>query len=173
MVIRTVISGLKDPAKCKIVVNNNTVYDDYIFGNDVVHNFIVPSLPVNTLSIEHYDKKFGENRRWDQQELVVHDVMLDDVSIKPVWQKGTKEYFHQGNVIKDEVGMADMIFGFNGKYSLEFTSPVYDWIITNRKKIYSSSRDKVSSVDYYNREYTNVAEIERMIASIREKLSKI
>lgn len=171
--LKTVISGLHDKAKCRIVVNNNCVYDDFIFGDKVEHTFTLPLLKTNTLSVEHYDKKFGENRRWDKQELVVHDIILDDVSIKRVWQQGHKEYYHQGVVIEDPVGMADMMFGFNGKYSLEFTSPVYDWIIVNRKKIYSPFRDKISSVDYHNREYNNVEEIERMIASIREKLSKV
>lgn len=156
----------------RISFNDVVAFDDRWHGA-VNKQFLLPLAANNRLLIEHYGKRFGENRIWDQHEFILQELWLDDVPISKLWQSGKKLYYHKGEVLPDDVGPVDMVFGFNGSFEIEFTAPVYDWIIDRRKIVTSPVDIKISSLDYYNRQYTNHAEIQRMFASIDEKLSKL
>ena len=164
--------GINGDPLVRISINDAMAFDDRWHGSDI-KKFIMPLSTNNRLLIEHYGKKFGENRIWDQYEFVLQEIWLDDVPISKLWQSGKKLYYHNGETIPDDLGPVDMVFGFNGSFELEFTAPVYDWIIDRRKIVMSPVDIKISSLDYYNRQYTNHAEIQRMFTIIDEKLSKL
>ena len=156
----------------RVSVNDMVAFDDRWYGSDT-KTFLLSLGQKNRLLIEHYGKRFGENRIWDQHEFILQEIWLDDVPISKLWQSGKKLYFHNGKTIPDDLGPVDMVFGFNGSFEIEFTAPVYDWIIDRRKVVTSPVDIKISSLDYYNRQYTNHTEIQRMFSEIDEKMRNL
>ena len=95
----------------------------------------MPLQDSNNLILQHYGKQFGENNIWDtrsENNCIVEDravqlvrLEFDKVDIAPYLIK------HWPFKTDDAQHIATDYFGFNGCCSIDFTSPVYDWIITN------------------------------------------
>jgi hypothetical protein len=79
--IKLTVSGTwcHDWPKMKILLNNIIYYDDQVTDTiDVV--FEAPLQDNNSLIIQHYDKKFGQNGQWDTK--LVNDVIVQDRALK-------------------------------------------------------------------------------------------
>ena len=170
---RVKATGKQGDPLVRMSLNGEIFHDGRWSGDDVVKTYNLKLSDSNHLEIHHYGKRFGENRCWDQYEFVLREIWFDDVPISKIWKCGNKEYHHNGEIITDEIGPVEMVFGFNGIFSLDFTAPIYDWIIDKRKIIITPDKKKISSLDYYNREYTNHSEIRKMFARIDEALTRL
>lgn len=159
-------SGIYGNPFCRITYNGTVIFDDIWGEGKTLRKFLVDDLKDNIIIIEHHSKRFGENRVWDKQELHIHDIYLDDVGIKFIWQIGRKYYIHQDQLIEDPLGPVDMIFGYNGKVELNFKSPVYDWIIEERgKKV--TKRDLISILDSYNDPFIDDPKVDALLNEIQ------
>ncbi len=107
-----------------------------------------PVLTSNSLIIQHYDKKFGENGQWDtrsDQGQITHDraVQLLGLSLDQV--DVTKYVVDNCPLITvDNRQVYTDYWGFNGTVSLNFDSPVYDWIICHIVKPKTKDLDTLS-----------------------------
>jgi hypothetical protein len=120
---------------CLRIEGNNSIYfDGEIVGNKII-NFVIPANDYNQLTLCHYGKRFGENNIWDTR-INEHNVIIEDRAIKLVGlefdQVNIIEYLlthcyfvtESGDIVKTHY------FGFNGSLIINFTAPVYEWIIT-------------------------------------------
>ena len=171
MKINLNVKGTNGSPLVKVTLNNDTLFDSRIPEGPSTLEFISPLLDTNTLKIEHYGKQFGENRKWDTYEFVLCDILLDDVSIKTIWHNGTKVYIKDG-LTTDSVGLAEMVFGFNGYFEIQFTAPVYDWIISKRTKQSHTSMSQ-SKFQYYDSFYSHSAETLALLSKIKSDIDSL
>jgi hypothetical protein len=165
----------------KIIFNNTTLFDDKI-SNNVVLNFKVSALLNNTLRFVHYGKKFGENNIWDSNHqedcyIVIDDILLDQVSIGLETIHKLKFLTNWSN-IQLELNDADFIkkysvvdyssgkMSFNGTIDVNFYTPVYDWIIDQRFKTFTTSStyfSNFSSKWHYEKDIELINEIKNLM----------
>jgi hypothetical protein len=117
---------------CKIVLNRQVIYDGNIEGTQTI-DFNPELQHNNKLQITHYGKWLGP-RRYDTERpdpngpitadraiklegLIFNDVELVQYAaqIPFITDRGESWFTHH--------------FGHNGTWELEFTTPIYDWII--------------------------------------------
>lgn len=118
--------------KLRVTANQNIYWDDYVPGYKSIE-FDMCLADTNYLRIQHYDKCFGHNGRWDTQSH--NNVIVNDraIKIKHIWldQVELTQYLLQKWPMHTQEGkiFTDYL-GFNGHIDIEFDNPVYDWIIT-------------------------------------------
>lgn len=116
----------------KVVANNHTYYDQQVIDKKII-KFSLPAKNLNCLVLEHYGKSFGINGRWDTEsngDVIVRDravklikLELNDVNII--------KYITRWPLVTDQgESMPTDYLGHNGQITINFNSPVYDWIIT-------------------------------------------
>ena len=120
---------------CLRIKGNNSIYFDAEVNGNKVIEFVMPSNERNQLTLYHYGKRFGENNIWDTRN--DGNIIVEDRAIKLM-----RLEFDQVNVIEyllthwpfittsGEVVKTDY-FGYNGSLTINFTTPVYEWIITH------------------------------------------
>jgi hypothetical protein len=118
----------------EIVGNNHIYFTGKVEGLQVIQ-FSIPERSTNQVIIRHMNKRFGANGIWDSEvnnnELIkdraveLLDFEINSVSIKS-WIFNTCKFV----TIDGEQLRADY-FGYNGSATINFDSPVYEWIICN------------------------------------------
>lgn len=113
-------------------------------------NYQVPLQQGNLLSIELFDKNFGDNNLWDVDsngqglEATVTDITLDDVSIGHLmsslkfttkWTPAQLQYLTKEFIDKHSEYCSNGLMSFNGALTFEFWTPVYDFLIDKKYKI--------------------------------------
>lgn len=116
---------------------NGHIYIDQPIENHQIFKFSVPDTDHNTLTLSHYGKSFGQDNIWDtrvENEKIVQDraiklikLELNEVDITKYISKWPFET-DTGEILHTDY------FGHNGQLEINFTSPVYDWIILNLVK---------------------------------------
>jgi hypothetical protein len=168
--------------RIKIAGNNDIYYDGEVQGNKVV-SFEMPLLDTNTLVIEHYGKKFGENGVWDvrtvgdtitqDRAVKINSIVIDQVELIGYLCK------HWPLVTADDSVYTDY-FGFNGQCTIAFSSPVYTWIIDSlvrpeetHKPIYDLAVEtSFGNLFDYQQDCTEIAEIENLLKKHASVLDK-
>jgi len=176
---------------CNDWPNLKVAFNDFIYFEGKIEGqknikIQAPVLDVNTLIIQHHDKKFGENGQWDTQsngDTIENDraikllsLTLDDVDVY-------KYVIDNCPLVtdKNEKFFTDY-YGFNGTVQLTFESPVYDWIICNivKPKTKDSSTLAIetsqNNLFNYGQDQTEIDEIENLLityAHLFDKPSKI
>lgn len=117
----------------RVTVNDNVCFEGPIQDHQVLQ-FDVPTLDHNILTLTHHGKYFGENNRWDTRlegDEIVQDravqlqgLELDGVDIVKYHRGRWLQHTTDGEVIDS------VYFGHNASCSINFSAPVYDWIIT-------------------------------------------
>jgi hypothetical protein len=112
--------------------NNDIYFDDRIENKEIIE-FEMLLQENNVLVLEHHGKYFGENGRWDT--VSENDVIIQDRAIRPLRIEidGVdicKYQFENWPLLTQHGEVFTNYFGFNGTCRIEFTAPVYDWIIT-------------------------------------------
>ena len=144
-------------------------------------------LEENTLIIEHYDKKFGENGVWDvrvvdgeiteDRAVKVNSIVFDEVEL-------IGYMYHHWPLITNDGPVYTDYFGFNGRCAVNFSSPVYDWIIKSlvqpaetNKPIYDLAVEtSFGNLFDYCQDRKEIAEIEKILekhAHIFDKSAKV
>lgn len=123
-----------DWPRFKITGNNITYFDQQVKENLLVE-FTMPLEDKNSLVLTHYDKSFGENNVWDthskngkitaDRAVRLIKLELDDVDIKKYITRFWPFYTDDGRLVLTD------FFGYNGSCTINFESPVYNWIIKN------------------------------------------
>ena len=153
--------------KLRLSVNDSIYFDNEINGKNNI-NITAPLQTNNKLIIQHYDKSFGQNGQWDTQSeegkivqdraIILKSISLNDVDI-------TKYILENCPLITDDkqVVYTDYI-GFNGTIEVNFTQPVYDWIINTIVK----PRSKITSDLIIETSYNNHYDYIRDLAELEE-----
>ena len=135
----------------KILHNNVAVFDQPIID----HRLLTIDLPcdkINELKFIHYGKSFGENGVWDSSPdaseqcfINIDDILFNKVSIgetlksklifDTIWsnlqlEQNTQEFINTYSKIQC-YGMMN----FNGSITIEFDTPIYNWLIFNKFKV--------------------------------------
>lgn len=134
----------------KIYHNGQEIFNDQII-NTVDLLFNLECTETNTLQIIHYGKKFGEDNIWDSDAegkqscyIEIKDIMFNGISGKndiikqlefvthwtPKQLDGDANFISQHNKFHSH-GM----MGFNGEITLDFTTPIYNWLIDKKFKV--------------------------------------
>jgi hypothetical protein len=162
----------------KVSLNNDIYYNGPIKESKLIT--LELSLPKhNQLTVEHYGKSFGDNRRWDTklddqgviyQDRAVRfeDLILDDVSLK--------KYIVTFPFVSEQTYYTDY-FGHNGYWNLTFETPIYEWIIkqfivphkptplgyvneTSHSNVFDYSNDlvEIDEIEQYLKEYALITD---------------
>ena len=134
----------------KIYYNNQEIFNDQII-NTADLCFILTCTDTNTLRFVHYGKKFGEDNIWDSDAegkqncyLEIKDIIFNDISVidailpslefithwTPTQLKSNNDFIAQNNKFFSHGTM-----GFNGEITVEFTTPIYNWLIDKKFKL--------------------------------------
>jgi hypothetical protein len=134
----------------KIYHNNQEMFDGQII-DAVDLRFNLTCTDNNTLSIVHYGKRFGEDNIWDSDAegkqscyVEIKDILFNGITGQdgivphleftthwtPKQLEGDSEFIQQNSKILSHGTM-----GFNGEILLEFTAPIYDWLIDKKFKL--------------------------------------
>lgn len=133
----------------KIYYNNQEIFNDQIIGTSEL-NFVLECEATNNLQFVHYGKKFGEDNIWDSDSegkhscyLEIKDITFNDISVNDIlpnlefvthWTpkqlEGDKNFIAQNSKFFSHGTM-----GFNGEITVEFTTPIYNWLIDKKFKL--------------------------------------
>lgn len=117
------------------MVFNDSIYFQGSIQDCKTIEFEAPVCQSNTLIIQHYDKKFGENGQWDTRSNggeITHDRAVKMISLKLDDVDVTKYLVDNCPLItQDDQTVFTDYWGYNGTVKFDFQSPVYDWIICN------------------------------------------
>jgi hypothetical protein len=120
----------------RVIVNNHTYYDQQIADKKII-KFSLPVLEYNQLVLEHYGKSFGQNGRWDTEsngKVIVKDRAVKLIKLEIDGVNIVKYITSWPMVTNEGQSIPTDYLGHNGKITINFTSPVYDWIITTLVK---------------------------------------
>lgn len=148
----------------KIIFNNTLLFDGEIIDTSTL-TFNISCSENNSLQIIHYGKRFGENNVWDTNNnndryVVINEVLFNGVSIghetikktsfNNTWTEhqlktNSAEFIKEFTCLPYSSGR----LSFNGSITINFTVPVYNWIIDQRFKV--SQTNSAYFSDYSSR----------------------
>lgn len=118
--------------KLRVLLNNHIYFDGDVV-NDVNVEFVAPVDHHNSLIIQHYNKNFGQNGQWDtlsENGVIVQDRALQLLSLTLDEVDISKYIFDHCPLVTDtDMSVHTDYYGFNGSVTIDFSSPVYEWII--------------------------------------------
>ena len=141
----------------RISVNNQILFDGEI-QNCITFNFIITAEEKNYLCIKHYGKRFGEDNIYDcapdqMQDcvLAIADIRFNNVTIgyelmsklifKTVWSKTQIQTMLPDVLLqmseipcKNDTMTVYNKMNFNSIFSLEFETPILNWLIFSKYK---------------------------------------
>jgi hypothetical protein len=166
----------------KILHNNVTVFDQPIIGNQSL-SFDLTCRKINELKFIHYGKSFGEDGVWDSSPdaseqcfININDILFNEVSIGETlksklifntrWtdlqqQHNTQEFIDTYSKIQC-YGMMN----FNGSITIDFDTPVYNWLIFNKYKVPMTDTAYFSNYSarwHYEEDLNVIKEIKELI----------
>jgi len=133
-----------------ITFNNQIIFDSQV-EHQLILNFELDCSKSNCLTFEHKNKQFGENGIWDSDStgeqtcaVQIVDIVFDQVScgveilskldFEPVWSKFQLD--NDIDLVKNYSCFKSYgLMSFNGKINLNFTMPVYNWLIDQKYKV--------------------------------------
>lgn len=134
------------------IYHNNILIADYEIIDQQILNLELLADKNNNLTFVHHGKSFGENNIWDKDfdsdsecNLVLNDIKFDQVSIgehlksqlkfKTFWTD-TQLRNEDPEFLKKYAELNSFgVMTFNGEISIDYTTPVYDWLILNKYKV--------------------------------------
>jgi hypothetical protein len=166
-----------------------TVNDQVLFDSTVVNSinliFNINAQEKNQLTIEHYGKQFGDNNVYDctadqSQDciLTIEDIRFENITIgseimnqlflKPVWTKKQLQTIDPDVLLQMSTISCqyNTMMNFNSIFSLEFETPILNWLIISKYKkplennAYFSNH---SSRWHYERDIELIAEIKELM----------
>lgn len=170
--------------KVQVSLNDIIYYDGDI--NDLQRvNIASDELDYNELKITHYSKAFGENNVWDthidsegkptaDKAVTIVDISINEVSLQK-YLRLIPYVTIEGNAVYDTR------MGFNGTWTLNFASPVYDWIITTflakpvdtSKFVTETSHNMVFNYELDIKEIADIEECLKRYETLASKSSSV
>ena len=134
----------------KIYYNDQEIFNDQII-NTANLCFVLTCTDINTLRFVHHGKKFGDGNVWDSDSegkqscyIEIKDITFNNISViddtlqsfefvthwTPKQLEGDQDFINKHNKFYS-LGM--MVF--NGEITVEFTDPIYNWLLDKKFKI--------------------------------------
>lgn len=164
----------------RIIFNNQCLYDGKV-ESELLFEQEVPLEEHNSLVIEHYGKRFGEQGIWDTQvdgDKVIQDCafVIDYLKLGGVdMQEYVDQFvFHKDN--GDEIHTT--YFGYNGRLAIEFPKELYDWVILKFLKKKDPTQYNFlletshSNLFYYEEDLELIDELMQLLKDNEDLLSK-
>jgi hypothetical protein len=130
----------------KVIVNDEVVFDNEIVGHQLL-DFDVQCNKQNKLQLVHYGKRYNDNNVWDSNGesecyLEINDIKFEDVGIG-IDLKSQLEFVtdwcpfqlqdHDNEFIEKYSRFpSNGIMAFNGTISLDFETPILNWLIIKK-----------------------------------------
>lgn len=166
------------------IFNNGLLIDDVECYDKFELKYKVNGQEKNTLSIELYNKSFGDNGVWDVNEkgeglgLKITDIKFDDVSIDHLlfdmpfrtnWTQNQLLYESEEFKAKYTNFKSAGSMNFNGTIEFEYCCPVYEFLIDKKYKVpYDPSiafYSNKTALFHYEHGLSIVKEIKKIIAA--------
>lgn len=185
---------------CKIIANGQVYIDTPVTNSQNIVLNILDSKSQH-LEILQYGKMFGENRVWHTQSandkvggdryLLITDIKFDDVSIKKIWHNGFLRNtfndrqlsdFEKANIEIPDIesipqGYHEIRISYNGGYVLDFTCPVYDWIIMQQAPLMriegKMKESSLTSIVNWRLDYTTGNTLFELYNECKQLLEKV
>jgi hypothetical protein len=167
----------------RIILNDQVLFDSEIVDSiNLIFN--INAQEKNQLLIEHYGKQFGDNNIYDctadqSQDctLSIKDIRFEDVTVgseiinklffKTVWTKQQLQTMAPGVLLQmSTVSCSNRTMNFNSIFSLEFETPILNWLtIAKYKKTLENSSyfSNYSSRWHYEKDLELIEEIKELI----------
>jgi hypothetical protein len=126
----------KDAPKTKVYIDNEIIFDGAIAEKKVVKYSGTLDEGIHKITIELYDKdKYQtvlENGNIIKDQLLnITDISFDEIDIGfLIWQKSKYYPTIKENLEEYPITQCTNL-GWNGKWELEFTTPIYIWLLEN------------------------------------------
>lgn len=164
------------------IYNNNFLIDDYLCNqHDISLEYSVNPLQDNKLTLEFYNKCFGDGGIWDagndgEMKLQLVDLLFDDVSIdhlihlieyKTNWTPNQLIYEPQENIDNYSKYFNNGMITFNGCMSFEYSIPIYNFLINKKFKTQYENNiayfSNYTETFHYEKGIEKIAEIRKII----------
>ena len=150
----------------KVLVNNQTVYDNYVSGLTTIKFDLDQLQPNNTLTLVHHSKQFGENGIYDTDHdggqdrgldrgIYVKDIRFDGITIgehkinqlvfQTQWTQLQQQELDSDFVEKHSCFECNGYMGFNGHIDIDFWAPIMEWLTVYKYKV-----DRQSGLAYFS-----------------------
>ena len=162
--------------KLLLKVNDRVLFNDYIVNNI----FEIPIVSDTVLYLEHYEKCFGKNHKWDtktqngiiiqDKKIVIDDILLNDLSFKSSLNKFK---FIQNPLDKEpliQFNNWNGVFNFNGSVTITINGNPFSWLtnLLYKKEISNLSYfSNHSKLFHYEEELILIEEIEKCLIDLR------
>lgn len=162
-----------------IAVNN--ISQTFTIKEDIVIDLSFKLPKNNTLTFGMINKSFGKNGIWDtaidensgsivnDKFIKIKDIQINEVSVIDFLDK----YFYQSD--QEPIQIHDQTLRFNGQYSMDFTTPIYNWIIGQRKLFLQQNtiNKNQSYFSNYKNVYADYDNQLKIISQLKKILKKI
>lgn len=153
----------------KVVLNSNTLCETQVVGS-YSFNAEVDINDTNTITISMLGKQFGPRYNTKvvngvivaDQSMTIEKIEFDDVTIKPILDKLVM-HAPQG-----DYDLHSCKYFYNSSLTVDFTSPIYNWIITERF-IKGSEQENTNTFGSWNNKF-NYAATEEYLQKIQKLL---
>lgn len=165
----------------EIYHNDQLIYENSIVDQQTL-SFSLQCEEQSTLKIRHKNKFFGENNRWDTDQstdryVQIIDVRFDNVSIGQKimselqfcseWSDMQLQHADQEFINQYTNFLCNGRLGFNGYVKIDFTIPVYNWLILNKFKL---EKKELSYFSQYTENFHYEKDLE-LIKEIKELMN--
>ena len=124
------------PPGAKIYVDDHLAFDGLIMYNQTVKfNYTIDFDKPHQLRIERYGKETSRPRNDVHQTLILDKIVIDGVNIQNIiWSRSYNQpnyplSYSRDNPDLEKIIVAETHFGFNGTWRLNFTSPLYKFVM--------------------------------------------
>ena len=136
----------------QILLNGRCVYDDDIVDETTITLDLRELAPHNQLTLRHYGKQFGEHGIYDtdpvtgtDRAITIHDICFNGITIgtTKMQQLIFETHWSQHQLttcsqeFKDQYSKFECngFFGFNGSVTVDFWTPVMQWLGVYKYKV--------------------------------------
>lgn len=166
----------------QLIHGSKVVWDGEIKGSCVIEVDLLCA-DVDSLTLKHLDKKFGEDGIWDtlpdgsaDRYVEITDIKLDDVSIGEKllsalvfcteWSDVQRLHQDPGFIEQYSEFCSNGRMSFNGSIKLEFETPIYNWLIPKKFKVEKTETAYFSNYSlrwHYEKDLELIKEIKELM----------
>lgn len=123
------------PPHIEIAIDNTVYYSGHLHKYKMPIEFTVPlTFADHILQIKRTGKTLAESRHvdgeWETQSCSLEHLTVDGINIRNIlWSKSTFVPVYDETQAGDPVIDGECIFGYNGTFNLNFSSPFYQYVV--------------------------------------------
>ena len=123
------------PPHIEIAIDNNVYHSGHLRHYKTPVVFTVPlTFADHTLQIKRTGKTVEESKqvagKWETQSCAIESITIDGINLRNIlWSRSTFVPVYDSTQSGDAVVNGELIFGYNGTFNLDFTSPFYQYVV--------------------------------------------